>query len=37
MITSKERMNGNGHLRINEGDFEKVSQFKYLGALITEK
>ena len=29
-------MKGNSHLIIFEGDFEKVSQFEYLGALITE-
>ena len=26
----------NGHLTTDEGDFGKVSRFKYLGALITE-
>ena len=31
--TSRERLNGNGHLIIDEGDFEKVSEFKYQGAL----
>ena len=28
-------MNGNGHLT-GEGDFEKVNEFKCLGAIITE-
>mgnify|MGYP000403829145 CR=1 FL=1 len=36
MITNRERLNGNGHLTTYEVDFEKVSGFKYLGALITE-
>ena len=30
------RLNGNGHLRTDEGDFDKVSKFKYLGTLITK-
>ena len=36
MITSKKRLNGNCYFTTNERDFEKVSEFKYLGALITE-
>ena len=28
---------GNGYLTTDERDFEKVSEFKYLGELITEK
>ena len=36
MITSRERLNGNGHLTTDEGDLQKMSEFKYLGALITE-
>ena len=27
-ITNRKRLNGNGHLTKNEGDFEKVSEFK---------
>ena len=34
MITSRERLSGNDHL--TNKDFEKVSEFKYLGAVITE-
>ena len=36
MITNRERLNGNSHLKTDEGDFEKVSEVKFLGALITE-
>ena len=36
MVTSRERMNGNGHLTKHEGDFEKMSEFKYLRALTTK-
>ena len=36
MITSRERLNGNPHLTSDEGDFEKVNEFKYLGTLIRE-
>ena len=28
MITSREILNGNGQLNTDEGDFEKVSEFK---------
>ena len=35
MTTSRERLNRNGYLT-DEEDFEKVSEFKYLGELITE-
>ena len=34
-ITSRDRLNENG-LLTDVGDFEKVSDFKYVGALITE-
>ena len=36
MITSREKLNENGRLTTGEGDFEKVSESKCLGALITE-
>ena len=36
MITGRERPNGNGHLTTDEGNFESLSEFKYLGALIIE-
>ena len=36
MITSRERLNGNCQLTTDEGDFERVNEFKYLGALITK-
>ena len=36
MITTRQRLNGNGHLTTDNGDFEKVSEFKYLGVLSTE-
>ena len=36
MIASRERLNGNGHITTNEGDFEKVNEFKYLRVLITK-
>ena len=36
MITSTERLNINCHLTTDKVDFEKVSENKYLGALITE-
>ena len=36
IITRREKLNGNGHLTTDEGDFEKLSEFKYLGELITE-
>ena len=36
MITSRETLNGNFHLTRDEGDIEKMSVFKYLGALITK-
>ena len=29
-------LDGNGHLTTDKGDFEKMSEFKYLEALITE-
>ena len=35
IITGRERLNGNGHLTTDEGDFEKLCEFEYLGALIT--
>ena len=35
-ITSRENPNGNGHLTTDEGNFEKMSEFKYLGAWIIE-
>ena len=37
MITSRERLNENGHLTTVEADFEKVSEFKYLETLTTGK
>ena len=36
VITSRERMNWNSHLTIDEEDFEKVTEFKYPRALIIE-
>ena len=36
MITSREMLNRNDHLTTDERDVEKVSEFKYLGALITK-
>ena len=32
MITNRERLN---HLKTDEGDFQKVSEFKFLGTSIT--
>ena len=29
--------NGNGQLMINEGNFEEVAEFKYLGTIITNR
>ena len=30
-------MNGNGQLMTNEGNFEEVAEFKYLGTIITNR
>ena len=35
IITSRERLNENAHLT-DERDFKKMTEFKYLGALIRE-
>ena len=29
--------NGNGQLMTNEGNFEEVAEFKYLGTIITNR
>ena len=36
IIINRERLSGSGHLTTDVGDFEKVSEIKYPGALITE-
>ena len=36
MIASREKLNENDHLITDEGDFEKMSKFKYLGVLVIE-
>ncbi|PSN38555.1 hypothetical protein C0J52_14819 [Blattella germanica] len=38
MVTRRNAScNGNGQLMTNEGNFEEVAEFKYLGALITNR
>ncbi|PSN34338.1 hypothetical protein C0J52_25481 [Blattella germanica] len=38
MVTRRNAScNANGQLMTNEGNFEEVAEFKYLGALITNR
>ena len=38
MVTDRYSLyNGNGQLMTNEGNFEEVAEFKYLGTIITNR
>ena len=38
MVTDRYLLyNGNGQLMANEGNFEEVAEFKYLGTIITNR